>query len=173
MLFYFILFSYFSLYLSHNIPDTVKNLDVNKYLGHWINIYASPTNYIFQGYGKCLTADYTYFNENNITVLNKQLNINNELETISGYGYYKNTSESGKLTVHLDGVPVDSPYWIIKLGEIINNEYQYSIVTTPSGISVWVLVRDLDIYYKYYDDEVKIFLDNYNFKYITISQDEC
>jgi hypothetical protein len=34
------------------------------------------------------------------------------------------------LTVHLNGVPVDSPNWIVKLGE---NQYQYTIITT----SIW------------------------------------
>lgn len=173
MLFYILLFSFFSLHLSNNVPNVVSNVEIKNYLGHWINLYAAPTNYIFQGYGKCLTADYGIISSNNISVLNRQLNKNNEVETISGYGYYKNISEPGKLTVHLDGVPTDSPYWIVKLGEIVDDQYQYSIVTTPSGISVWVLVRDLVRYFKYYDSEVQQFLMTYDFKYITISQDDC
>lgn len=36
---------------------------------------------------------------------------------MSGYAYYKNESEPGKLTVHLDGVPVDAPYWVLALGD--------------------------------------------------------
>jgi lipocalin len=173
MLYLILFFSFFSLYLSTNLPEAVINLDVNNYLGHWINLYASPTNFIFQGYGKCLTADYGIINSNNISVLNTQLNINNEIVTIYGYGYYKNISEPGELTVHLNGVPTDSPYWVVKLGEIVDDQYQYSIVTIPSGISVWVLVRDLISFYKYYDAEVKKFLNDYEFKYITISQDNC
>ena len=50
-----------------------------------------------------------------ISVLNSQLNKNNEIEKNNGYAYYKNISEPGQLNVHLDGVPVDSPYWIVKL----------------------------------------------------------
>lgn len=168
-----LIFSFFSLLFSKNLPNTVEELNVQTYLGHWTNIYASPTNFIFQGYGKCLTADYGLLDDGTISVVNKQIDENNQPEVISGYAYYKNSSEPGKLNVHFDGVPVDGPYWVVKLGEVVNNQYQYSIVTAPSGVSLWVLVRDLDTYYKYYDDEVKNFLDDYEFKYITISQDNC
>lgn len=151
--------------------DTVKQLDVTKYLGNWYQVYGAPTNVIFQGYGKCITAQYGVLENGDISVLNYQINKNDELEQISGYGYYTNTSEPGKLTVHLDGVPVDSPYWVIKLGEEINGEYQYSIISVPSGVSLWVLTRDIGNFYKLYDKEVKTYLDDNNFKYETIVQD--
>lgn len=173
MIFSTLLFSFFSLFLSTKIPNTVPVLDLNTYTGHWINIYAAPTNYIFQGYGKCLTADYGLLDNGNISVVNRQLNKNDQVEIISGYGYYTNSSEPGKLTVHLDGVPVDGPYWVVKLGEVVDNQYQYSIITVSSGISLWVLTRDLNTFYKLYNDEVTEFLDEYNFNYITISQDGC
>ena len=109
-------------------PEVVKELDVNKYLGNWYQIYGAPTNVIFQEYGKCLTAQYGLLENGDVSVLNSQINSNNELEQISGYAYYTNTSEPGKLSVHLDGVPVDSPYWVVKLGEELNGQYQYSII---------------------------------------------
>ena len=77
--------------------------------------------------------------------------VNKQIEKINGYAYYKNITEPGQLTVHLDGVPVDGPYWIVKLGEIVDNQYQYSIVTTPSGISLWVLTRDIDKFNQSFD----------------------
>ena len=101
------------------------------------------------------------------------LNKNKEFETINGYGYYKNVSEPGKLTVHLEGVPVDSPYWVVKLGEIVENQYQYTIITTPSGISLWVLTRDLDRFNELYSVEVNDFLAINNFNYVSIEQDDC
>ena len=147
--------------------------NVNSYLGHWIQVYGAPTNYVFQGYGTCLTADYGLLDNGQISVLNAQLNKNKELETISGYGYYKNVSEPGKLTVHLDGVPVDAPYWVVKLGEIADDQYQYSVITSPSGISLWVIVRDVDSFNQLYSAEVKKYLDENNFKYVSIKQDDC
>jgi len=153
-------------------PDTILELDVNKYLGNWYQIYGAPTNYVFQGYGKCLTAQYGLLKDGNVSVLNSQLNSKEQLEQISGYAYYTNTSEPGKLTVHLDGVSVDSPYWIAKLGEAINEQYQYSIITVPSGISLWVIARDVKTFYEKYDKEVKKYLYDNNFKYVEIVQDD-
>ena len=169
---HYLLFLYFAFVNSKDII-TVSQLDINNYLGHWLQVYQAPTNVIFQGYGTCITADYGLLDNGNINVINTQINKDNEIEQINGYGYYKNISEPGKLTVQLEGVPVESPYWIIKLGETKNNQYQYSIITTPSGISLWVLVRDMTTFFELYDKEVIDFLDEYNFKYETVSQTNC
>ena len=167
-------------------PNTVQELDINKYLGHWTQVYGSPTNVIFQGYGKCITADYGLLENEYVSVLNTQLNENNDIEKINGYAYYQNISQPGKLTVNLDGVPVDSPYWVVKLGEVVDNQYQYSIITTPpvlgrkpegldlpSSISLWVLVRDIETFMELYNKEVIEFLEEYNFKYTTVIQEDC
>lgn len=158
---------------SQDLAPTISSINVDNYLGHWLQVYEAPTNVIFQGYGTCITADYGLLDNGDISVLNSQLDENKELEQISGYGYYKNFSEPGKLTVHLDGVPVDSPYWIVKLGEVKDNQYQYTIITNPSGISLWVLTRNVDEFKKLYDKEVVEFLEQYNFKYKPVSQDAC
>ena len=152
-------------------PTPVEKLDVAKYLGKWFQIYGAPTNVIFQGYGKCITADYGLLSDGNVSVLNAQLNAKNELEQIAGYAYYKNVSEPGKLTVHLDGTPADAPYWVVALGEEKNGQYQYSIITTPSGISLWVLARNVDVFMREYDAEVRAFLEAGEYKYVTIEQD--
>ena len=156
-----------------DLPNTITTINLDSYLGHWVQIYGAPTNVIFQGYGTCITADYGLLENGNINVVNTQINENQDTEQITGYAYYKNLSEPGKLTVHLEEVPVDSPYWIVKLGEIKNNQYQYSIITTPSGVSLWVLARDVDTFMELYDEEVSEFLRQYHFKYTTIQQDNC
>jgi lysozyme C len=145
--------------------ETVKEIDIIKYLGNWYQVYGAPTNVVFQGYGTCITAQYWLLEGGNVSVLNSQINSYDKLEQISGYAYYTNISEPGKLSVRLDGVPVDSPYWIVKLGEIVDNKYQYSIITTPSGISLWVLARNVKEFYNKYDTEVKNYLNDNNFKY--------
>lgn len=40
--------------MGSNVPDTVSELIVNDYLGHWFQVYQAPTNVIFQGYGTCI-----------------------------------------------------------------------------------------------------------------------
>ncbi len=165
--------SLFCIVNSNFMPATITELNLNNYLGHWVQMYGAPTNAIFQGYGTCATADYGLLDNGQVSVLNTQLNKNKEIEKINGYGYYANVSEPGKLTVHLDGVPVDSPYWIVKLGEIVDDQYQYSIITTPSGISLWVLTRDVDRFNKLYSEEVTNFLNTNNFKFVSIKQNDC
>lgn len=156
-----------------DLPEPVDELILDNYLGNWFQVYGAPTNVIFQGYGTCITAEYGLFDNGTISVLNSQLNRDGEYETIEGYAYYKNGSNPGQLTVHLQGVPTDSPYWVVKLGEIVDEEYQYSIVTTPSAISLWVLARDLDIFYDLYHEEVTDYLDNFFYRYVEIVQTDC
>ena len=173
-MFRIVLLSLLILVASGNIlPITINELNINSYLGHWFQVYGAPTNTIFQGYGTCITADYGLLDNGYVSVLNSQLNKDKEIEKIEGYGYYKNVSEPGKLTVHLDGVPVDSSYWVVKLGEIVDDEYQYSIITTPSGISLWVLIRDVDRFNELYSVEVKDYLNKNNFNYVSIEQSDC
>jgi lipocalin len=151
-------------------PTTVEKVEIDKYLGDWYQVYGSPTNIIFQGYGKCITANYEMQPDGNISVLNSQLNVKNELEQITGYAYYTNASEPGKLTVHLDGTPVDAPYWIVSLGEVKYGKYQYSVVTSPSGISLWVLARNVKTFMQNYAEEVTTYLDEQGYKYVEIEQ---
>jgi len=153
-------------------PETVNELDVEKYTGRWYQVLGAPTNEIFQGYGTCLTADYGILPNGSVSVLNSQLDKSGNLEQIAGYAYYKNVSEPGKLTVYLQGTPFDGPYWIVKLGEIKNEQYQYSIITVPSKISLWVIARDVQDFYNEYYKTVVNYLDSQHYHYEKIVQDD-
>ena len=156
---------------SSNNFTTVNELDLSKYTGHWFQVYAAPFDFTFQGYGKCITADYQITGTNNVSVLNAQYNINDEYEEISGYAFYKDVNEPGKLTVVLEGTPFPAPYWVLQLGEVVNDEYQYSIISVPNGPSLWVLARNISYFFKYDDYEVIKYLDEYNFNYVKVDQD--
>jgi lipocalin len=149
---------------------TVSELDLPKYMGHWYQVYAAPVDYIFQGYGKCITADYQITGSNNVSVLNAQYNVNNEYEDIKGYAFYKDINQPGQLSVVLDGVGLVAPYWVIKLGENVNNYYQYSVISVPEGPSLWVLARNVDNFFNLYNDEVTSFLDENKLNYIKVVQ---
>jgi len=155
------------------MTDTVQELDVSSYVGHWFQVYGAPFDFTFQGYGKCITADYGILSNGNVSVFNYQLSMKNELQTISGYAYYEHKMEPGKLTIHLEGTPKDAPYWVVKLGEVVDEQYQYSIITTPSELSLWVLTRNIEVFAQKYDAEVREYLDTNNFRYIAIQQSEC
>lgn len=168
-MFLFLLQTFFLIVNSNNFTP-VTELDLPKYMGHWFQVYASPIDYTFQGYGKCMAADYQILGENNVSVLNTQYNKNNQFEQISGYAFYKDVSKPGELSVTLEGVPVVAPYWVLQLGKVINDKYQYSIVSVPIGHSLWVLARNVEDFFAIYDDDVIAFLDEYKFNYIKVEQ---
>ena len=47
---------------------------------------------------------------------NRAKAVDGEVIKMDGYAYVQDASQPGKLTVHLDRVPVDAPYWILALG---------------------------------------------------------
>jgi apolipoprotein D and lipocalin family protein len=157
-----------------NNYTTVPELDVNRYIGHWYQVYASPFDFTFQGYGKCITADYGILGNNNVSVLNSQYSKEDAFEQIAGYAFYKDLSEPGQLSVHLDGVPTIAPYWVVKLGEDLSlEEYSYSIIAVPTGPSLWVLARNVADFFERDDAEVREFLDLYNLIYVKVEQEDC
>ena len=153
--------------------DTVSDLKVEPYLGLWYQVYSGPYNQLIQGKGKCVTAEYGILEPNKISVLNSQLNSKNEVDEIGGYAYAKNESDLAKLTVQLDGVPKEAPYWVVDIGPIKKDMYQYSVVSEPSKTFMWVLARDVDDFFMYYNDEVMEFLKANNFKSQETVQTGC
>lgn len=55
--------------------------------------------------------------------------VDGELIEMTGYAYSEDDSAPGKLKVHLDGVPVDAPYWVLALG----NEDGVRFTSVPRG----------------------------------------
>lgn len=156
--------------------EAVKYLDLNKYIGTWFQVYGDKFNEIFQGNGICSKAYYK-FNENNITVHNTQLDKDKNKDSISGFAYYKDNNTGGYLTVHLNGTP-EAPYWVIELGPVIDELYDYAIVSDDKRLSLYVLTRNVTRFYSDYDDDVLYSLDTFGFskKYnspITMDQSNC
>lgn len=173
---YSIIFS--SFIINSFCKDTVKVLDLDKYQGRWYQIYGNNFDQLFEKFSTCITADYTLSPNGNVTVLNSQYEKTKGTEQIKGYAYYAKNSNPkmypGELTVHLDGVPYDSPYWIYNLGQIVNNQYQWSIVSDPLKLSLFVLARDVNMYYQKYDIEVQQNLKTLGFNnLINISHTNC
>tara|TARA_Y100000287_G_C14142033_1_gene315202 strand:+ start:172 stop:687 length:516 start_codon:yes stop_codon:yes gene_type:complete len=153
--------------------DTVSDLKVEPYLGTWYQVYSGPYNKIIQGKGRCTTAEYGLLEENKISVLNSQIDSNNQLNTIGGYAYAKNESDLAKLTVKLDGVPSEAPYWVVAIGPIEKKVYQYSVVSEPNTIFMWVLARNVEDFFENYDEDVQEYLKSNNFKSVKTDQTNC
>lgn len=80
MLVNILLLSLIAITTSKLLPSTINNLNIDNYLGHWVQVYGAPTNTIFQGYGTCITADYGLLDNGEVSVLNSQLDKNKEIE---------------------------------------------------------------------------------------------
>ena len=155
----------------------VDELNLPNYMGKWYQVYGDNFNKIFQGDGKCSTAQYALTDSGIVSVLNKQLDKDDHIDEITGSAYYKSGDCCGYLTVQLKDTP-EAPYWVLELGPIVNNYYDYAIVSDDKALSLFVLARDVDNFYKYYDEQVLQSLNDFGFtkKYNmpkTMNQTDC
>ena len=141
----------------------VEELDLTKYVGKWYEVYQDNFNKLFQGEGRCSTAEYEIVDDNKVSVFNKQVDKNNNYDTIAGYAYYKDDACCGYLTVDLKGAPDAAPYWVLELGPEVDGYYDYSIVSDDKALSLFVLTRDVDRFYKLYDEQVSESLNEFGF----------
>jgi len=157
--------------------QAVNELDLNKYIGKWYETYGNNFDKIFQGTSTCSTANYELLDNGKVSVLNKQLDKNNNLDEITGYAYYKDGDGGGYLTVSLKGTP-EAPYWVLELGPIYEDYYDYAIVSDDKSLSLFVLTRNVDRFYKLYNEIVLESLKDFGFskKYNspqTMNQTDC
>ena len=116
--------------------------------------------------------------ESQYTMLKKlELDKDDHIDEITGSAYYKSGDCCGYLTVQLKDTP-EAPYWVLELGPIVNNYYDYAIVSDDKALSLFVLARDVDNFYKYYDEQVLQSLNDFGFtkKYNmpkTMNQTDC
>ena len=102
---------------------------------------------------------------------------NDEYDSISGSAYYQDGDCCGYLTVLLDGTP-EAPYWVLELGPIVDGLYDYSIVSDSKALSLYVLARNVDRFYKLYDKQVLESLQEFGFTKpinspLTMNQTDC
>ena len=154
-------FSLFFIAVFSKDYEAVQELDLDKYVGKWYQVYEDRFDKTFQGNSKCSVAHYK-MNSNNISVINSQINYDGNIETIKGFAYYKNDNSGGYLTVKLEDNP-EAPYWVIELGPVVNNMYDYSIVSDNLKLSLFVLARNVSEYYDLYDKQVLDSLNNFGF----------
>ena len=156
--------------------QALETLDLNKYIGKWYQVYEDNFDKTFQKNGTCAIAYYDFLENGNVSVFNKEL-LNNKVDTIEGYAYYKDGNSGGYLSVKLEDNP-EAPYWVIEVGPIINNYYDYSIVSDNLKLSLFVLTRDVNRFYKLYNNQVLESIENFGFtksinKPIIMDQSDC
>ncbi|CAH1802222.1 unnamed protein product [Owenia fusiformis] len=152
---------FFRRLLSRFITVTpVPELDLPKYLGRWYQMYTSPVVLnTFERDAVCVYAEYALRPDGkSISVFNA-----NRVKVPTGppkniTGYATLTDQPGYLMVKFPVAPVAAPYIVIKLGPVVNGEYQYSVVTDNFKASLFVLARDVQEFYAKYNAEVLPFL---------------
>lgn len=130
-------------------PQTVKHVDIERYMGLWYEIAKFPV--FFERGLVGVTAEYSLESEGRIRVRNHgfKKTFNGDESTIEGYATVSDPEVPAKLQVRFDPFPVrffPADYWIIDLGK----NYEYAVVSNQSRRVLWILSRtpamDADVY---------------------------
>lgn len=144
--------------------DFSQPFNIEAYVGKWNQIYSdSFVQSTFEKGAKCVFSVYEINGKNNISVYNQQLNQANQKESIDGYAYIPDMNYPRKLAVSLNGGMSDAPYWIYSLGPIVNNQYEYSIVSDNLKFGLFVLARNVNDFFEKYNDTVLEELKRFGF----------
>lgn len=119
-------------------PETVNNVDIEKYSGKWYEIASYPLP--FQEGCMCTTAEYTSMDEY-IKVVNQckqkaEDGKKRRTQGIEGKAFVVEETNNSKLKVQFFP-PFKSDYWIIDRDE----NYSYAVVSNPEKSALWILSR--------------------------------
>ena len=120
---------------SKNPPlQTVQKVDINRYLGTWYEI--ARYEHFFEKDCKNVSANYSMLDEQTIKVVNRCTNmLTNEKKEAIGRAYATDNTNS-KLKVSFFR-PFYGDYWVM----ILDKNYDYVVVGTPSREYLWILAR--------------------------------
>ena len=121
--------------------ETVKEVDLNRYVGLWYEIASFPTR--FQKGCSCTTAEYQLTDKDYIKVINK-CNRDGKVSHIEGKAFVVKGSGNAKLKVQFFW-PFKGDYWIVEL----DPDYKWAAVGNKSREYLWILSRT-----KFLDDTV-------------------
>jgi apolipoprotein D and lipocalin family protein len=129
-----------------NSLETVKNVDIKRYMGLWYEIARLPNS--FEEGLTNVTAQYSLNADGTVRVYNKGFKEaeNNKLDEAEGKAYAVDSSNS-KLKVTFFW-PFYGDYWIIFLA----GDYSYAVVGSPSRSYLWILSRTPTMEKSTYDD---------------------
>lgn len=119
---------------------TVKQVDLNKYVGLWYEVAKIPNSFQDQcAYGT--TAEYKIDEDGDIIVTNSCYDEEGTLDVAEGLAKVVDKKSNAKLEVSFVSFfgirPFWGDYWIIGLDE----NYQWAVIGTPNRKYGWVLGR--------------------------------
>lgn len=116
---------------------TVKELDLNRYLGTWYEIARFPHSFEKNLVG--VTATYILRSDGKIEVLNQgfKFTLNGERSKAIGKAKIPNKLEPGKLKVSFFWI-FYADYFVLELDQV---NYQYAMIGSSSDKYFWILSR--------------------------------
>jgi apolipoprotein D and lipocalin family protein len=117
--------------------ETVKRVELDRYLGKWYEIVRLPNR--FEKGLVCVTAEYSMRDDGKIKVVNaghKEEDLN-EKDVATGKAWIPDTNHPGQLKVQFFW-PFRGDYYIFHLDTI---NYEYALVGSPSRKYFWLLSR--------------------------------
>ena len=165
----------FSLGYTKRAPPAVISLNVSQYVGRWYQVYGSATvQWTMEVGGHCVTADYAISAaRDDVVTVQNAVNVLGHGVKVTGYGIV-NPSHAGELDVFL-GPPGHGPnpskagkfqrtnYLVFGLGPVVGKYYDYSLVSDPTGMTLYVLARNVSRFHHIYDTNVLSTLKDLNF----------
>jgi lipocalin len=144
----------------------VTELNQTQYLGRWYQVYSDLfVDATFENSSFCDTADYGLYPNGTISVLNRerQYNVTGPERQIYGWAAAEDSAKPGELTVHLQTTAFGAPYWVYQLGPVEKDQYQYSIVSDPFKLTLFVLARNVTKFMDKYNRNVTDYLTEEGF----------
>ena len=159
--------------IKETLCKPVGNVDLNAYSGIWQQVMTSRSTGL-NGTGidfSSVEAIYTpkKSDKSIILVTNRGYNGDFEYVEIKGESYAVDPLNPSIRKVKFYELPrfTEGDYWIVKLGPIINNKYDYAVVVGPNffdnKFSLYVLARNRDKFFKQYFKETNKFLKQNGF----------
>ncbi len=125
-------------------PETVSQVDLDRYLGTWYELERLPNRFQDQCIGN-VTAEYRRLENGDIEVINRCLDKDGMLDEARGVGRVVDTASNAKLEVSFISLfgwhLFWGDYWIMDL----SNDYTYAVIGTPNRKYAWVLSRTVSL----------------------------
>ena len=156
-------------------PPAVDLLNTSQYVGRWYQVYGSASvQWTMEAGGHCVTADYAVSaSRDDVITVQNSVSIFGIPVQVTGYGIV-NPRHAGELDVFL-GPPGHGPnpstagkfkrtnYLVFGLGPRFNGLYDYSLVSDPTGVTLYVLARNVTRFREEYQNRVLARLRSLNY----------
>ncbi len=155
-------------WLATATAQAVPALNRTAYLGLWYQTYSDlAVEATFENSSYCVTATYGLNPNGTVSVFNdeRQYSVKGPARRILGWADAADPTHPGELTVHLQTTEFPAPYWVLALGPQTYNGslYEYSVVSDPFQLTLFVLARDLATFANKWQAEVLTFLKGRGF----------